>query len=88
LDISDWIRVLLSSTEYDGDGVAEGGVLLDVADVVVVDDDDGDAALVLEEEVVDDEVALLATGVLPSFLACPSAITNSLFSKNVFVDMP
>jgi hypothetical protein len=85
LDISDWIRVLLSSTEYDCDGV---GVLLEVADVVVDDDDDddddddGDDALVLEE------VALLVIGVLPSFLACTSAVTNSLFSKNVFVDMP
>ena len=75
------MRVLLSSTEYDGDGV---GVLLEVSEVVVDDDDDddGDDALVLEE------VALLVIGVLPSFLTCTSAVTNSLFSKNVFVDMP
>jgi hypothetical protein len=69
------MRSFLSSAEYD----VGGGVLVDVCDVDDVDD---------EASLVDEVVAPLTIGVFPSFLACTSAVTSSLFSRNVFVDMP
>jgi len=53
----------------------------------VVEVDEVSASTVVEDAW-EEEGDAVDTGVLPSFLAFTKAFTNSLFSKNVFVDIP